>query len=237
MKNLVNLVAITTMATIARGRSIWCFEVPVSFNRFMLNLYWACVYDDISSQGIHASKRSVNSFEIWEEDFNCETEIVFKSNLIRFRTFWSGYEYLIMPSQSEGIRIEFRGPRKAFGTQTLVPKQISSLLDWKYCVGLYDANNTWFTFGEVLDFYRKVEKGNFFWDFLRLQKEPQPTMSTNKSARHSGEGSFNEPKWDHHYCSHRAKGTTLKTHRGGKKFIDGYFHKECPLWMIKDYNK
>ena len=234
----MNLV-MTTVVNIMRGKSIWVFENPnADFNKFMLNLYWACIYDNIApnyDSTIHAWK-TINSqkFSIWEEIFQSSAELTFSKNKIHFQTFWSGYDYYLMPSQNGGIRIEFYGPRAAFGAQTLMPRQIANFLDWRYCVGMWDAKNEWFYFSEVLNFYRKVDGEHLFWDFLHLKEESQPTITTNKGSRHSNEGTLNFEKWDNGYCSHYSKGTTLRSHRNKKAIkTSGHLVKGAPEWWWK----
>lgn len=234
----MNLVAITTVMSIKRGKSVWCFEIPMNFSKFMLNLYWACINDNVApkyNSSIHSRKRiDSQKFTIWEEDFQSTADLEFRKDEIYFETFWSNYRYYIMPSQNGGIYIQFYGPRAAFGAQSLMPRQISNLLDWEYCIGMYDANDEWYTFSEVLDFYREVDREHFFWDFLHLKEESQPTITTNKGSRHSNEGTLNFEKWDHGYCSHYSKGTTLRSHRNKKAIkTSGHLVKGAPEWWWK----
>lgn len=239
MKNLKNLQVLVALC-IARGFSVWHFEVAIPFSKFLVELLGEVLEDteweeDANRMCYSPIRRTENGFETsfydlqdtWECDaylqFNKETrELVY--------TTFRGFQYIFREGK-RGIEMAFYGPRAAFAAQTIMPETISNILSWGDCVGMTDADGVYWDFQEVKKFYRKID-GYDFWRTSDSKEETPIVKTSSRRFMSHEEGTFNEPKWDHCYCSHYAKGKTMRSHRNPKAIrLSGHLHKEIPEWL------
>lgn len=240
MKNLKNFKALVTLC-ILRGASVWHFEIDVPFSKFLIELLGEVVED--SKWEENADRMCYNkiertdygfavSFYDIQDTWNGGADLYYykQKRVLEYRTF-NNFWYIFKEGTTGGTVLEFCGPRAAFAKQTIIPETIKNILSWDDCVGMWDANGIYWDFQEVKDFYRKVD-GYDFWKTSNSKEETPIIKTSSKRFMSHEEGKFNEPKWDHCYCSHYAKGKTMRSHRNPKAIrTSGHLHKELPEWL------
>ena len=175
MKNIINLINLSILnkenkISPARGKSYWIFHLPERWVNFRISLE-----AEIASRGIKGHARK--GYEKIENGFNYidknywgthsgypSSEIRTSATGVIIRTSMSGYKYTLSRGRDGGIKIRFEGPRRAFGTQDLLPEVLKDLISpWRAesnpflhaLQGMQDAEGDTFGAREILAYYRQ----------------------------------------------------------------------------------
>lgn len=158
-KQFVNA-EIKSESTPVRGYSKWGFNFPIKWNDFYFLLKEE-MKKGTHEDGLYMCSKS-GVWVLQDRDFDSCAVILNGDAAVDITTAWSGFKYHFYNKEGH-VALLFDGPRRALGTQNLLPKEVKVIIGniasdnpFMYLSYMRDAEGNSFHPNEVEAFYKSL---------------------------------------------------------------------------------